>query len=378
MSVRKRRWIVKSTGEAKEAWIIDYTDQQGDRHVETFRRRKDAEARHDAVRNDVRHGIHVAPNKSLTVAQAADDWLAYVQLEGRERSTVEQYRGHVRLHINPRIGRRKLSELTTPGVNAFRDDLLVNLSRAMARKVLTSLKSLLQDAQRRGNAAQNVAAGVKIGVDKRGKRKLRVGVDIPTPHEITALIAASGGWRPLLLVAAFAGLRASELRGLRWEDVDFKKAELHVRQRADRYRMIGKPKSESGARAIPLRHAVLQALKEWRLACPRSEAGLVFPNGMGRVRDQADLLRALGSVFIAAGLTDKDGKTKYALHALRHFFASWCINSKQDGGLELPPKVVQERLGHSSIVMTMDTYGHLFPRSSDGGELTPVEKSLPA
>ena len=55
-------------------------------------------------------------------------------------------------------------------------------------------------------------------------------------------------------------------------------------------------------------------------------------------------------------------------HALRHFYASWCINRRADGGLELPAKVVQERLGHSSIVMTMDTYGHLFPRSDDGAE----------
>jgi integrase len=71
-----------------------------------------------------------------------------------------------------------------------------------------------------------------------------------------------------------------------------------------------------------------------------------------------------------------DGKSKYALHAFRHFFASWCINRRDDGGLELPAKVVQERLGHSSIVMTMDTYGHLFPRGDDGRELAAAEAAL--
>jgi integrase len=55
-------------------------------------------------------------------------------------------------------------------------------------------------------------------------------------------------------------------------------------------------------------------------------------------------------------------------HALRHFYASRCINRRADGGLELPAKVVQERLGHAPIVMTMDTYGHLFPRSDGGVE----------
>ncbi len=71
---------------------------------------------------------------------------------------------------------------------------------------------------------------------------------------------------------------------------------------------------------------------------------------------------------------DRDGKPivvpEYTgLHTLRHFFASWCITRKQDGGLELPAKVVQERLGHASIVMTMDVYGHLFPRGDDTKKL---------
>jgi len=64
------------------------------------------------------------------------------------------------------------------------------------------------------------------------------------------------------------------------------------------------------------------------------------------------------------------------LHALRHFYASWCINRKADGGLELPPKVAWHRLGHSSIVVTMDTYGPLFPRGDDAKELAAAEATL--
>jgi integrase len=56
--------------------------------------------------------------------------------------------------------------------------------------------------------------------------------------------------------------------------------------------------------------------------------------------------------------------------------ASWCINRRADGGLELPAKVVQARLGHASIVMTLDTYGHLFPRGDDGAELAAAERAL--
>jgi integrase len=376
MSVRKRVWTTRG-GEIKEAWIVDYVDGQGDRHIQTFERKKDADAYRDTVARDVRDGVHTAPSKSITVADAAENWLIHIEREGRERSTWTQYRQHVTKHINPRLGNSKLAALTTPRINSFRDELLADISRPLARKVLVSLKSLLREAQRRGDVAQNVSLSVSIGIDKRAKRKLKVGTDIPTPDEIKRLIdAATGKWRPLIVTVVFTGLRASELRGLRWEDVDLKCGELHVRQRADRYNNIGAPKSHSGERSIPLGPFVVNTLKEWKLACPKGEAGLVFPTTTGRIEHHKNMLRALGPVMVKAGLTDKEGEPKYALHAFRHFYASWCINRKEDGGLGLPLKVVQERLGHASILMTSDTYGHLFPRGDDGDELAAAERSL--
>jgi integrase len=379
MSVRKRTWVTPG-GEQREAWVVDYADQDGQRHIRTFQRKREAHEYHATVSVDVQQGIHTAPSRSITVAQAADNWIKYVELEGRERSTIAQYRQLVEQHIKPRIGRERLAKLTTPRINAFRDDLLAHMSRSLAKKVLTSLKSLLRDAQRRGNVAQNVATGVSIKMDKRGS-KLEVGVDIPTPDEIKRIINASGKRRPFLLTAIFTGLRASELRALRWEDVDLKRnhasSELHVRQRADRYNNIGKPKSFAGERTIPLGPLVLNTLREWKLACPKSERGLVFPTRTGRIYNHKNLLRQfLAPAQIAAGVT-KDGREKYTgLHALRHFYASWCINRKVDGGLELPAKVVQQRLGHASIVMTLDLYGHLFPRGDDGAELAAAERAL--
>jgi integrase len=62
-------------------------------------------------------------------------------------------------------------------------------------------------------------------------------------------------------------------------------------------------------------------------------------------------------------VVDKSGEPKYGLHAMRHYFASWCINRKADGGRELPPKNVQTLLGHSTITITLDRYGHLMPGS---------------
>jgi integrase len=179
-----------------------------------------------------------------------------------------------------------------------------------------------------------------------------------------------------LLTAIFTGLRASELRGLYWESVDLRHGKIHVRQRADRYLNVGKPKSEAGERTIPLPPMVLNALREWKLQCPKSTHGLVFPTGAGGIEHHANIVhRGLGPAQIAAGVVTKDGKPKYpGLHSLRHFYASWCINRKVDGGLELPIKVVQERLGHSTIALTADVYGHLFPSMDDGAELKEAEK----
>jgi integrase len=269
MAVRKRTWTT-SRGERKEAWLVDYADQSGERHIQTFSRKKEADEYHATVKVDVRQGLHTAPSKSITVAQAAEDWIKSVALEGREASTLAQYRQHAK-HITDRIGVKKLASLTTPGLNTFRDELLTEMSRAMARKVMSSLKSLLRHAQSRGNVAQNVALAVKVKTNSRDKKKPEVGIDIPTTNEIKAIIAAAGRSRPLLLTAIFAGLRSSELRGLRWQDVDFKKGVLHVRQRADRYGAIGKPKSKAGYRTVPLGPQVVNTLREWKLACPRAK-----------------------------------------------------------------------------------------------------------
>jgi len=385
MSVRKREWTT-TAGETKTAWIVAYADQSGDRHIKTFKRKKDADAFAQETGVDVRAGIHTPASKSPTVAQAAAAWIDRVAAEGREQSTLAQYRQHAN-HINSRIGSHKLANLTTPSINSFYDELLTGdrkVSRAMARKLLVSLKSILRDAQRRGTVAQNVALSVKAAVDKRSEHhQLEVGVDIPKPDEIKHIIAAlnqqppGSRIRPLVLTAIFTGMRASELRGLRWADVDLKNAKVQVKQRADRYNKIGKPKSKAGKRTIPLGPDLVNILREWKLACPKGEAGLVFPTAKGVVGQHANIVRTFQRVVLTAGLKTLDGKPKYTgLHSLRHFYASWCINRKADGGLELPVKLVQARLGHATLAMTMDRYGHLFPSNDDGSELADAERAL--
>jgi integrase len=203
-------------------------------------------------------------------------------------------------------------------------------------------------------------------------------VDIPSPDEVRRLLlGAPDGWRAFLVVAAFTGLRASELRGLRWTDVDLKAGVVHVRQRADAWGTIGRPKTHNSERSIPIGPFVVNTLKERKLAAT-TKSGLVFPGPSGQpVTHSVTLNSAYWPAQRTAGLTADDGEPKYrGIHALRHFFASWCINRRRDGGLELPIKTVQQRLGHSTIVMTADTYGHLFPRGDEGEELAAAEQAL--
>jgi integrase len=376
MAVRKRKWVTRK-GEQKEAWIVDYADHDG-RHIETFERKKDADARHAEVRVDVKAGVHVSSSKSKTVSEASALWLDGIM--GRvERATFIDYKGHIDRFIAPALGKVKLSDFSRAAVRGFEERLRKSNSDAMVRKVLTTFGTLIADAQERGLVARNVVQDLirsrkgKRSAEKRQKVKLKIGVDIPTPQEVAAIFegakeVAGGRFRPIFVTAAFTGLRASELRGLRWEDVDLKKNELHVRQRADRFREIGRPKSQAGERTVPFGSFVANTLKEWKLRCPKGELGLAFPNGKGNVEDLVNIVkRGLIPAGVKANVV-KGGKAKYTgMHLFRHFYASWCIDRN------LPPKVVQERLGHASITITYDRYGHLFPRGDDAKEIDAAE-----
>jgi integrase len=357
--VRRRTWT-SGRGE-QTAWVADYSDQAGKRHIKTFKTKRDAAAWLVSAQHEVRHGVHTAESTSITVGEAAQLWLERGRLEDLERGTLRQYRGHVVHHIVPRIGGEKLARLSTPAVGKFRDDLLRSGSRVMARKVLASLKSILREAQGRGLVAHNAAQPVRIDTKEREQRKLGVGLDIPSKEEVRALLAkAEGRWRPLLIAATFTGMRSSELRGLAWGDVDFKREVIRVRRRADYWGAMGPPKSKAGDREIPMSPPVLNALREWRLSCPKGAAGLAFPNGRGNVESHANIVsRGFYPTQIAAGLVGEDGKPKYGFHALRHFFASWVAERG------FSHKKVQALLGHSSIQMTFDRYGHLFPSLED-------------
>src|SRR5262249_44497713 len=188
MSIRRRRWN-GADGTAKEAWVVDYTDQHGKRHIKTFTRKKDADHYQAETAIRVRSGTHSADSTSVTIAEAARPWLATAEGNALERATLLNYRQYANLHIAPLIGTTKLSQLTVPLVRQFEDRLRVDRSPIMVRQVIRALGTILADAQERGLVAQNVVRslrtqhrrGQEARMEGRQRGKLKVGVDIPSP-----------------------------------------------------------------------------------------------------------------------------------------------------------------------------------------------------
>ena len=222
-------------------------------------------------------GAHVPDSQSCTVAQAGELWINSVRAKARERGTIRSYQEHIDVHIKPRLGHIRLTDLTLPKVNAFKDSLRASLSHAMTRKVMGSLNRLLANAQVRGLVARNVGRDMPSDRSSgRDQEPLRVGTDIPSIEEVQHILhAAKGRWRPLLMVAAFTGLRSSELRGLRWPDLELTLpiGRLHVRQRLDAWGHAGPPKSKAGYRTIPLLSVVVNTLLQWKQECPQMDSG---------------------------------------------------------------------------------------------------------
>ena len=221
-SVRKR--ILRS-GEIR--WQVDYKDQQGKRRSRQFKTKQQAVTYETQVRSEIAAGTHVAASASITLAEAGEIWLQRCALEQLEASTIRQYRQHLHLHILPLLGSKKLSELTKPIIENFRDKLLKERSRPLTRAILTSLKGILKEAQRCGLCGTE-CGGWHLGQTRQAPERRRP--KIPSKAELRAMIehsaklwpltrvqiARSGGqkivslpWRPLLVTAIFSGLRSS-------------------------------------------------------------------------------------------------------------------------------------------------------------------------
>lgn len=389
MSVVKRSWQT-SSGKISSAFAVRYRDADGKQRLKTFERERDAKAWERRVKDELDKGIHRPDSTSLTLRQLRPLLLERCEAEGLEPEAVEKYESHLRLHVEPAVaaldtpnrwagelGDVKLSRLTTPICDAFRLYLASTtawnsrgtartarpISRRMQGHILSTFKAVLKEAQKRGLIAYNPAISIRIASRKRHRVLVRIGVQIPDRPDVRAILAASTGmWRTLFMTDAFSGMRMSELRALLWPSIDLDNGCIEVSQRADKDGNIGSCKSAAGYRRIKIADELVAELRRWQLICPSSPLNLVFPDDDGNIMSRSAIYRSWCDIQRRIDMVRADGHAKYTFHALRHFYASIMIAANT------PPKRLQELLGHATLAMTTDTYGHLFPAGADEAE----------
>ena len=362
-SIRKR-----TLPSGQISWLVDFKDRNGRRRARQFPTKREADAYLVKARAEVAAGVYV--HDTVTVVEAGQAWLKTCverceRGQRMERATLRDYESKLRLHIlDPEVGLCgfKLPRLTRKVVNEFRDDLLASgRSEAQTRKILSVLNLIIAHAQAEGLIVHNPAQGVQVIRSSRVERRLRV----PKKEEVRCLIeTASDSLRPLIVVAALCGLRASETRGLRWCDIDFDEGFVHVRQRADAFNEIGETKSSAGWRSVPMGPIVRNTLRQWRLICPKSPLELVFPTKRGSIQAQSNILKRHFKPLCRR----LDIEMRW--HDLRHFAVSLWIEQ----GFSV--KEVVTFAGHSSVQMTMDRYGHLFPSPDHQRGMAEIEARL--
>jgi integrase len=345
-----------------------------DRKVrKTFPTRAAAVAwRRDAAHAAQRGRLRVP--SAVTVAEAAAELLAGMadgSIPNRKGdrykpAAVRGYERCLRLRVLPALGHVRLSEVRRADVQDLADRLTgEGLSASTVQNTLDPLRVIFRRAVRRDLVAVDPTEGLELR-RKKGRRDR-----IATPAEAAALLAALADEdRALWATALYAGLRRGELRALRWDDVDLTARTIRVEREWDDVEgELNEAKSEAGTRTVPLAGPLVSLLAAHRLRTGRAGQALVFgateaePFTPSTVRRRA--LRAWGWREAANPEADGPRRVRVAaregalepigLHEARHTCASVLIASGAN------PKVIQNVMGHATIVMTFDQYGHLMP-----------------
>lgn len=280
-------------------------------------------------------------------------------------STLRSYEHALRDYIaEADIGYMRLTEIRRPDVQAFADKLVADgLTGSTVRNVLNPLQAIYRRALARDLVAMNPTTGIELPRDEGVRDR------IASPEEAARLLEALTNDRALWATAFYAGLRRGELCALRWSDVELGASEVHVLRAWDQYEGELDPKSDAGRRVIPLLAVLRDYLDEHKIASGRGDDDLVFgrtasdPFVASTVRNRA--IAAWGAVNDAEreAAEEEDRKPDVlepmTLHECRHTFASMLIQAGVN------PKAIQEFMGHSTIEMTFDRYGHLMPGSRD-------------
>ena len=350
-----------STGKRRQQWLT----------VKGTKR--DAERKLTELLHEIDNGGFVNSSKSV-LGDFLRQWLdTYAATNVRAR-TLEGYSAVIDRHLIPQLGRIPLSELQPGHLQAYYARAL-SIGRLdgqgglSARSVLQHhrvLSEALSHAVKWGHVARNVAQAVD---PPQARRKETATLDA---DGIRRLLDAAQGtiYYPLIHLALFTGLRRSELLGLRWQDLDLNRGTLSVSQVMHHLRdgriVYEEPKTEKSRRLVALSPVAVLALRGHRdrqegdrdmLGMALDSGSLVFGHADGSPLLPNTVTHAFIKIVRRAGL----GGVR--LHDLRHTHASVMLRQG------VHPKIVQERLGHSSISITLDVYSHVVPGLQEAAAL---------
>jgi integrase len=332
-----------------------YSVRDGKKIRKTFPTLAAAKGWREDAKPAVRKGTMSAPTPA-TLRDAATAWLdgakaGTVRTRSGDRfkpSTLRGYQAAIE-RLLAELGGIRLSEVRRADLQDVADRMLGNgADPSTIRNALMPLRAIYRRHLARGDVAVNPTAGLELPA-VRGKRDR-----VASPEEADKLLdALPPRDRPLWAVALYAGLRLGELRALRWPDVELDANLIRVTRSWDRREGEIEPKSRAGRRNVPIPAALRGYLLEHHFACGRPSDGFVFASASGLPFDPGTISSRAQNAWAAANLAP------ITLHEARHTFASLMIAAGVNA------KALSTFMGHSSVTITYDRYGHLMPGSED-------------
>lgn len=333
------------------------TDATGRRIRRTLygRTREDVEEKRDQLLEAEARGEPIAPTK-LTLATYLHEWLETLVRPRVRPNTLANYEWYVEKYLAPDLGSKPIGTLSARQVRLYLDSLRHRgLGDRTVQYVHATLRAALEDAVREELLAKNVAKLVRV---PRPKPRDVVPLSV---EEVRRLFGHHKDDRllPMLVVFAVLGLRRSEVLGLKWSDVDLDRGTMQVvrgLQRIDGKLVEMETKTQRSRRTIPLPSIVVDVLREHqkrqeedRLALAERwpTSGYVFTSSVGTPIDPRNCTRLVQKACRDAGVR------VVRLHDFRH----GCISVLLDVGV--PPRTAMEIVGHTTLEMTMNVYGHV-------------------
>lgn len=363
----KKRKRTARYGRGKR-WRVRWTDPDtGEPRSEAFDRKEDAEIADAARRTDIARGLYIDPTAGrVTLGEYAESWRRSQLHDVATARLVEQA---LRLHVVPILG-----ELPIGGVrpshlrNWVKDRANGHLAPSTLRLVYGYITTMMTAAVADRMIGRTPCVGVQLPDIDRPDRWL------PSPEQVHALYDAMyERYRAAIYVAAGCGLRPSEVLGLERADVDFLRREVKVHQQIKQVTgatFIAPPKTRTSKRVVELPNVVAMALAEHFEKYPSTPVLLRDETSKDKGVRPADLVftTRAGKAINRSGWSKPWGNARkkvegmpadFGMHGLRHYFATLLIHA----GASV--KTVQMALGHSSPMITLNTYTHEWPDAID-------------